>query len=307
MSEIDAIQLNFNPASLQFLSLMLALVMFGVALDMRPDNFKQILRAPVAFGIGLFSQYVLLPAVAFTTTLALDTPASISLGILLVCTCPGGNVSNFFTHYSGGNAALSVSMSSVSTLACIVMTPLNFSFWATQREDTAALLQTIHIDPVAIMLQVLIILLLPCVLGMLLRHHRPQLADKLKRPCNIFSILLFIGFIGGGLAANWQIFMDYIGATFWIVVMVNAFALTAGYQFARLFGLGQAERKAVSFEVGIQNTGFGLILSFAFFSQLGGMALVNAWWGIWHLISGLVLASLWRRRSKLQAGATIGA
>lgn len=303
MSEIDAIQLNFNPASLKFLSLMLALVMFGVALDMRPDNFKQILKSPVAFGIGLFSQYVLLPAVAFLTTLAFNTPPSISLGILLVCTCPGGNVSNFFTHYSRGNSALSVSMSSVSTLACIVMTPLNFSFWANMRPETAALLQSIHIDPVALVIQVISILLLPCVLGMLLRHYRPSLADKLKKPSNIFSILLFIGFIGGGLAANWRTFIDYIGATFWIVVMVNSFALFTGYQFARLAGLGIADRKAVSFEVGIQNTGFGLILSFAFFSQLGGMALVNAWWGIWHLMSGLVLATIWRRIHAPAAGA----
>ena len=294
MTEIDAIQLNFNPASLQVLSVMLAFVMFGVALDMKLDNFRQVAKFPVAFGIGLFCQYVLLPATGFFATLAFGTAPSLSLGILLVCTCPGGNVSNFFTHQAGGNAALSVSMSSVSTLACIVMTPLNFTFWANMRPGTAALLETIHIDPITIVMQIITILLLPCALGMLLRHHKPALAKKIRRPINILSLLLFVGFIGGGLAANWGTFLEHIGATFWLVLAVNALALTAGYQTAKLFGLSNADSKAVSFEVGIQNTGFGLILCFAFFSSLGGMALVNAWWGIWHLISGLVLATFWR-------------
>lgn len=294
MSEIDAIQLNFNPASLQILSVMLAFVMFGVALDMRLENFKQVAKFPIAFGIGLFCQYVLLPATGFLATLAFNTAPSLSLGILLVCACPGGNVSNFFTHQAGGNAALSVSMSSVSTLACIVMTPLNFSFWANMRPSTAALLETIHIDPVTIVLQVCTILLLPCVLGMLLLRYQPRIAQKIKRPINIISLLMFIGFIGGGLAANWGTFIEHIGATFWLVLAVNALALTVGFQTAKLFGLSRDDSKAVSFEVGIQNTGFGLILCFAFFSSLGGMALVNAWWGIWHLISGLSLATYWR-------------
>lgn len=300
MTELDAIQLNFNPASLQVLSIMLAFVMFGVALDMKLENFRQVTRFPAAFGIGLFCQYVLLPASGFLATVAFQTSASISLGILLVCTCPGGNVSNFFTHQSGGNAALSVSMSSVSTLACIVMTPLNFSFWANMRPNTAALLESIHIDPVTIIVQVATILLLPCALGMLLRSRRPALAERIKRPINILSLLLFVGFIGGGLAANWSTFVEHIGRTFWLVLCVNALALTVGFQFARFSGLAVADAKAVSFEVGIQNTGFGLILCFTFFSTLGGMALVNAWWGIWHLISGLCLASYWRRRASLQ-------
>lgn len=300
MTELDAIQLNFNPASLQLLSLMLAFVMFGVALDMRPSDFRQVAKFPAAFGIGLFCQYVLLPATGFLGTLVFQTSPSISLGILLVCTCPGGNVSNFFTYRSGGNAALSVSMSSVSTLACIVMTPLNFSFWASQRSATAALLETIYIDPVALVIQVVSILLLPCSLGMILRHYRADLADKIKGPINIFSSLLFLSFIVGGLAANWNSFINYIGSTFWLVLAVNALALTVGYQFARLFGLSRADSKAVSFEVGIQNTAFGLILCFNFFSALGGMALVSAWWGIWHLISGLCLVSYWRYRAQQQ-------
>ena len=298
MSDIDAIQLNFNPASLHILSIMLAFVMFGVALDMRWENFKQVAKFPVAFGIGLFCQYVLLPATGFAATVLFNTPPSISLGILLVCTCPGGNVSNFFTHHSGGNAALSVSMSSVSTLACIVMTPLNFAFWANQREATSALLETIHIDPIAIIVQVATILLLPCALGMLLRHYRQALAEKIKRPINLLSLLMFVGFIGGGLAANWSTFIEYIGVTFWLVLVVNALALTVGFQFAKLCRLERTDCKAVAFEVGIQNTGFGLILCFAFFSSLGGMALVNAWWGIWHLVSGLTLASFWHLKQR---------
>ena len=296
MTAIDQVQLNFDPGALAALNWILAIVMFGVALDLRLEDFRRVLRAPWAPGIGLLCQFLLMPAIA-TGLLVLIQPApSVALGIILVAACPGGNVSNFFTSLARGNAALSISMSSISTLAAILMTPFNFLFWGSVNPATAPLLRSISLQPSDILLTVLTILVLPTILGMLAAHYKPAIAAKLTRPMRWFSILVLFAFVIGALQANFEHFKTYIGVAFWVVLLVNAVALTTGYALARLARLGEANARAVCFETGIQNSGFGLILCFNFFGGLGGMAIIAAWWGVWHLITGLSLASYWARR-----------
>lgn len=296
MTAIDQVQLNFDPGALAALNWILAIVMFGVALDLRLEDFRRVLRAPWAPGIGLLCQFLLMPAIA-TGLLVLIQPApSVALGIILVAACPGGNVSNFFTSLARGNAALSISMSSISTLAAILMTPFNFLFWGSVNPATAPLLRSISLQPSDILLTVLTILVLPTILGMLAAHYKPAIAAKLTRPMRWFSILVLFAFVIGALQANFEHFKTYIGVAFWVVLLVNAVALSTGYLLARLARLGEANARAVCFETGIQNSGFGLILCFNFFGGLGGMAIIAAWWGVWHLITGLSLASYWARR-----------
>ena len=296
MTAIDQVQLNFDPGALAALNWILAIVMFGVALDLRLEDFRRVLRAPWAPGIGLLCQFLLMPAIA-TVLLVLIQPApSVALGIILVAACQGGNVSNFFTSLARGNAALSISMSSISTLAAILMTPFNFLFWGSVNPATAPLLRSISLQPSDILLTVLTILVLPTILGMLAAHYKPAIAAKLTRPMRWFSILVLFAFVIGALQANFEHFKTYIGVAFWVVLLVNAVALSTGYLLARLARLGEANARAVCFETGIQNSGFGLILCFNFFGGLGGMAIIAAWWGVWHLITGLSLASYWARR-----------
>lgn len=295
MSDVDTIMLNFSPDSLMILNVVLAAIMFGVALDMRAKHFLHIFKQPFAPVIGLLCQFVLLPAATFLITWSLNVSASLSLGLMLVAACPGGNISNFFTNLSGGNTALSVIMSSVSTFTSIVMTPLNFSFWGSQREETRALLETIALNPADIVMTVLLILIVPTILGVLVREKLPLIADKLVKPMKWLSLVFLACFVGFALSANFQFFLDYVGVVFLLVLLVNTIALTLGFSIASLFGLSKADRKAVTFETGIQNSGFGLILIFNFFGGLGGMALVAAWWGIWHLLSGIGLATFWSR------------
>jgi bile acid:Na+ symporter, BASS family len=308
MTAIDQIQLNFNPAALQALNLVLAVVMFGVALELRVGDFRRVLRAPLAPAIGLTSQFLLMPALA-TLIVALLKPApSVALGIILVAACPGGNVSNFFTALARGNAALSVSMSAISTLFSVVMTPLNFMFWGRINPYTADLLRSIEISPAQTFFTVLAILIVPTLLGMATAYRRPDWAARLLRPMRILSVLFMLGFISAAMAANFRHFLDYIGVAFWVVLMVNAVALFLGYGVARLVRLQRRDARAVCFETGIQNSGFGLILVFNFFGGLGGMALIAAWWGVWHLVTGLGLALFWSRRDPQPAGAgTAGA
>jgi len=126
---IDDVALNFSPNSLLLLNGILAVVMFSVAIDLMPDDFRRLLRAPKPVLVGLFSQFVVLPVLTFFLILATTPQASIALGLILVAACPGGNISNFITQRAGGNAALSVSMTAIATVAAIFLTPLNIALW----------------------------------------------------------------------------------------------------------------------------------------------------------------------------------
>lgn len=304
--DIDAVRLHFDPAAMLLLNGVLAVVMFGVALDLVPEDFRRVLRTPRAALVGLSCQFLLMPALASGLLWLLDPHPSIALGIVLVAACPGGNVSNFFTSLAGGNAALSISMSAVSTMAAIVMTPLNFWIWGSVLPVTRPLMAQIAIGPADVLSTVLAILVVPTLLGMCVRHRWPALARRLAPGMRRLSILVLLGFVAGALQANFEHFVAYIGTAFWIVLLVNGAALGLGYTLARAWGLPEADARAVCFETGIQNSGFGLILCLNFFPALGGMAIIAAWWGVWHLVSGMALALWWSRRAPAAASLPSG-
>lgn len=292
---IDEITLNFSPSSLMLLNAILAIVMFSIAIDLKPDDFKRLGRNPRPVVTGLLSQFVVLPVLTFGLVLLTRPQPSIALGLILVAACPGGNISNFITHRAGGNAALSVSMTAVATVGAIFVTPLNIAFWGGLYGPTRAILQETAVDPVQIAITVTLMLILPLCLGVLLNLKRPDLTARLRRPLQILSFLIFVAFILLALMANWSFFLGYAGAVAALVVAHNALALSGGYLSATVAGLSPFDRRAVTIETGIQNSGLGLVLIFAFFGGLGGMAVVAAFWGIWHAISGLGLAAVMSR------------
>ena len=294
--DIDQVRLNFSPSSLVALNVVLGFVMFGVALDIRGEDFRRVLRSPKGPLIGLTAQFLLLPAFTFLLTRVISPRPSVALGMILVAACPGGNMSNFFTHHAKGNAALSVSMTAVSTVLAIVMTPLNLSFWGALHPSTRAVLEEVHLDPISLLLTVFMILGIPLLLGMAVASRRPRWAERLRRPMKIFSLAAFSLFIVGALAANWTYFLHYVGYVALAVAAHNALGLSLGYGSARLLRASRYDARAISIEVGIQNSALGLVLIFSYFHGLGGMAIVAAWWGVWHLVSGLTLSSYWSRR-----------
>ena len=295
MSDIDAIRLNFSPESLMLLNAILSIVMFSIALDLRVSDFRALMRAPKALITGLVSQFLVLPALTFAMLSLSNPQPSIALGLILVAACPGGNISNFITHRAGGNAALSVSMTGIATVAAILFTPLNVAFWGSLYQPTRDLLRQTTLDPVSIAITVFFMLILPLILGIALNARNPAVATRIRKPMQTLSMAIFIGFIVLALAANWSFFLGYVGAVAVLVVMHNALALSGGYLTATVMGLSDYDRRAITIETGIQNSGLGLVLIFAFFGGLGGMAVAAAFWGIWHAISGLALASLWSR------------
>lgn len=303
--DVDLIQLNFTPESLTLLNWIIAIIMFGVALDIKLSDFKKVARSPRGPLIGLACQFFVFPCFAFLLTLILQPRPSISLGIILLAACPGGNFSNFLTHLSGGNAALSITMSSVSTLMSIVMTPFNIALWGSMNPATANILQSIQMDALSILKTVSTILILPLLLGLFFNHRFPAATTKLQKPFKYFGVIFMFAFIIIALNKNIDYFIKFVGMAAIIVFIMNSSALAIGYWFSRLLKLGKPEAKAVAFEVGIQNAGFGLILIFNFFNGLGGMAIIVAWWGVWHMVSGLSLALFWAKKLKISTKSTL--
>ncbi len=289
---IDQVRLNFNATGITIINAAIGLMMLGVALELKTDDFMRIVRSPKAPLIGLMAQFILLPAFTFLLVLIIKPHPSIALGMMLVAACPGGNLSNLMTYQANGNSALSISMTAVSTVVAIFMTPFSLSFWGSLNPETAAILTQVRLSPVDVFTTVFLILGIPLMIGMSVGHYRPDFAQKVKKPFKIFSLVFFIIIVCGALAANFQYFIKYVGIVMLAVFIHNALALNIGYWSGKLARLDEKDCRAVCIEVGIQNSALGLVLVFSFFNGLGGMAIVVAWWGVWHIIAGLTTAGI---------------
>lgn len=293
---VDAVRLSFQDGGIWLLNAIIGLIMFGVALDLRVGDFTRIAQQPKGPLIGLAAQFLLLPAVSYALARLLDPAPSVALGMILVAACPGGNVSNFLTHFSRGNTAMSVTMTAFSTVAAILMTPLNLQFWGSRHPGAATILREIRLETSDLFQTIGVILGVPIVLGMLTAQFAPRLARRLHRPFQWFSILAFGTFVALAFVNNFDVFVQHVHWVALAVAVQNAAALALGYFSARLAGLAERDCRAIAIEVGIQNSALGLALVFRYFDGLGGMALVAGWWGIWHIVSGFAVASFWRRR-----------
>ena len=299
MQELDKVQINFDYNSLWVLNLALAVVMFGVALGITFDDFKQLLKQPKLVLIGVLLQFVLLPLVTFLLVILIKPQPSIALGMFMVAACPGGNISNFMTHLAKGNTALSVSLTAFATFLAMFMMPFNFSFYSELYHPTAQIIKTVELDSFGLVKLVLLILGVPLLFGMLLRHKNAALALKLSKLLKPLSIVVFVVIIVIAFSNNIDVFNNYIHYVFAIGVTHNLIALTLGFLVAKMFRLSFKNQKTLAIETGIQNSGLGLLLIFSFFNGLGGMAILAAFWGIWHIVSGLLLAFFWSRRKTI--------
>lgn len=292
---LDSIRLNFSQGDLLLLNLALALIMYGVALDLRWDDFRYLIKNPKGFFLGVFSQFMALPFLTWVLISFINPPPSVALGMFLVAACPGGNVSNFLTNLAKGNTALSVSLTAFSSVLAIFITPLNFALWAGFYEPTSLLLKEISLDIIDVFYSVGIILGIPLIFGIITHQKLPVFADVASKILKPLSIFIFAIFVILAFAGNFRIFLQYIGVIFLWVLAHNFIALSAGFLTGKLGRLPLADVKTITIETGIQNSGLGLVLIFTYFEGLGGMAIITAWWGIWHLISGMTIAGLWKK------------
>ena len=287
--------MNFNKSSVTLINVTLAFIMFGIALDLTIDKFGNVLQYPKKVIVGLVSQLVLLPLFTFFIILIFQPQPSIALGMILVSACPGGNISNFISSLAKANVALSITITSFSSLLAVIFTPLNFSFYGGLYKPAQEILKQVSLDWIDVIMTIGGIIIVPLVIGIYFRKLWPNLALKLAKPLERFSMFLFLLIVIGALFSNMEYFKECVGAVFLLVLIHNAVALSTGYTLGHIFGFDFKDKKSLAIETGIQNSGLGLLLIFSFFDGLGGMAIVTAWWGIWHIVSGFTLAYIWRR------------
>ena len=296
------------------LNIVLAIVMFGVALGIRPRTFVDILKSPRSVIIGIICQLLLLPALTFLLTITFKNWLSpmISLGMILVASCPGGNISNFITSLSRGNTELSVSLTAINTAACVFTTPLNFAFWGNMYINFAdkrdMVLPELQIPLSDVFVTIVILLGIPLVLGVLCAQYLPKVAQALKKPMQYISVAFFIAMVLIAFGGNFGVFIKCIKYIFLIVMVHNLLALGIGFGTSTLLKTPYKDRRTITIETGIQNSGLGLALLLnphifnpEIWANNGGMLVITAWWGVWHIISGLTLAWLWRVRGRKEA------
>ncbi len=311
LSKLDAVHLNFSPASLFILNITLAIIMVGVALGIKLQGFKELMRKPKPFIVGVISQFFLLPFFTFILVLLLKVPESVGLGMILVASCPGGNISNFMSSLARGNVELSVSLTMFSTLTAVFFTPFNFALWGGLFLKFAAKhyheLAPVSINFWQMFKSVVIILLIPITVGLFISHRWPRAAKKAGPYVRVTSVFIFIAMVIVMIINNWAFVVKYVQVVFLLVFIHNAMALAIGYYWSKINKLSHDIAKTISIETGIQNSGLALVLIFnpKLFNGLGGMATIAAWWGIWHIISGLTMGFIWSYRKKRKTAGNV--
>lgn len=291
--DLDQATLKLSQDNIIFLKICLGIVMYGVALNLHIKDFREILANPRSVFIGLLSQVVLLPAATVGLILLVNPHPGLALGMILVAACPGGPLSNFISHLSGGNAELSVSLTTVTTLLSTFTTPFNFAFWAQMIEVSDKTVTLNFWDMAIIILQLTII---PTVLGMLTRHYFFNFAEKISKIFRIVSLLIFVIFIIGAFAENVDTFLKYIYYFLLLVLAHNFVALMVGATTSKIFKVPGRDLRTITIETGIQNGSTSVLLTLTFFNGVGGMALIVGWWAIWDMCSSLLLALYWSKR-----------
>ncbi|MEJ8859325.1 bile acid:sodium symporter [Variovorax robiniae] len=278
------------------LSVVLATMVFSVALELKVDDFKRVAQTPRAVICGLIPQFILLPVGTWLATMVLDLPPDIEVAMILVAACPGGSLSNVITHFGRGNTALSVSVSAVASVIALFATPFNFSWMVANNPHTASWLRTLSIDPSDIWVSLLLLLAIPMALGLSLTHFKPALSKRLQKPLANFSLVALLAFIVVGLIVQRQLLTIGLLPLLVIVILHNASGLFFGFITSIAMRVSEYDRRAVMIEGGMQNSGLALgIIAVQFNSDLG-MVLIASLWGIWHIVSGLSLAFFWRRK-----------
>jgi BASS family bile acid:Na+ symporter len=277
------------------LSLVLATMVFAVALEVKGDDFRRVAQTPKAVICGLIPQFILLPVGTWLATLMLDLPPNVEVAMILVASCPGGSLSNVVTHYGRGNTALSVSVSAVASVIALFATPFNFSWMVASNPNTAQWLKVLAIDPSDIWLSLVLLLALPMSLGLVVASRLPALTARIRKPLSNFALFMLLAFIVAGLFKERQLLNMALLPLLLIVVLHNACGLFFGWITSVAMGVSVRDRRAVMIEGGMQNAGLALgIIAVQFNSDLG-MVTIASLWGIWHIVSGMTLATIWRR------------
>ena len=295
---LDSITLDLGGGSELALALILSLMMFAVALGLRTEHFRFFKDNPKIYFAGVLAQIIGLPALTILICYIVNPPASVALGMILIACCPGGNTSNLLALFGRANTALSVSLTATSSLAAAFITPISIIFWSQLYPPTAMLLTEINLDKWSFLQNTMMILAVPLLLGMLIAHFAPTLSAKLQKPLSALAGLGLIVIIIGACLQYLPIFFQLGLAIFALVIAHNGLAFLMGFMAGVLTKSDTPSRRALTFEVGIQNSGLGIVILLTQLGGLGGAGVVAGLWGTWHIIAGLLLVAVFRWNNK---------
>jgi BASS family bile acid:Na+ symporter len=232
-----------------FLPIALAIVMIGLGLHLQMADFRRVLLTPKAVLIALATQMLLLPPVAFGLAIGLGLPPELGMGLVLLAASPGGVTANLFSHLARGDVALNVSLTALNSFLCLLTLP----FWVWLGLSLLIGSDGSVPPPTRKIIEVGVLVITPVLIGMGLRHWRPQLADRLEGPVKILSTLVLAGLIVAATVQQWDILRSYVGVVGLAVLIFNLVSLGVGYGISRLARLGVPHDTAIAFEIGIHN------------------------------------------------------
>ena len=297
-SNLNNFQLTLSQPLEIILALSLALMMFSVALGLKPIHFSFIKTQPRIYLTGVIAQIVGLPLLTLGLCYLFNPEPSIALGMILVACCPGGNVSNLLVLLARGNTALSVSLTATSSFSAAFITPAAILFWSSNYPPTNELLNSIDFDAIKFLIQTSVLLVLPLIVGMSIVHYFNALAQRLQKPLVIISGSSLLLVILITFSNHFEFFISVGIAVIALLILHNACAFILGYVCARLIKAPTDHRITLTYEVGIQNAGLAIVILLTQLDGLGGAAMVTGFWGSWHIIAGLVLAVAFRLKHK---------
>lgn len=285
----------FVPSSLSWVktswvNTLLGIVMFGMGLTLKVSDFAEVFKRPKDVVIGAICQFTLMPLLAFLLTRIFGLDPELAIGVILVGTCPGGTSSNVMTYLSGGDVALSVSMTSVSTILAPLMTPLLTLLYAGQ---------TVDVNVAAMFVSVIKVVMVPIILGILVNYFLGKFTEQLVKILPLISTTAIILIIAAVVSANSARLMTSGLLIVVVVICHNLLGYCTGYMVAKLTGMDKTKCRAISIEVGMQNSGLATSLAATHFAQYPLATIPGAVFSVWHNISGALLANFYKSQEKL--------
>ena len=279
----------FQPAPFKplgtYIPYLLGLIMLGMGLTMSLNDFKLVLTRPKDVFFGIVLRYLIMPTIAFGVAKLLNLPPALAAGLILVGACPSGTASNVMTFIARGDTALSVTVSSFNTILAPILTPFIFLYLAGTM---------IPIQAGALLVDILKIVLLPIFVGITLRMMASSFVNSFSKAIPAFSVVAIIMIITAVVALNATKLVTVAGMAFLAVILHNTIGLFLGYTTSKGVGMGEGKARAISFEIGMENSGLAVALAMAHLDPIA--AIPGAIFSVWHNFSGSILAGYWSNR-----------
>jgi BASS family bile acid:Na+ symporter len=287
---------RFTPFGQPLISVLLGVIMLGMGLTLSVDDFRRVFTIPKCVAAGVVLQFTIMPLAGIVLATAFELEAGLAVGLILVSCCPGGTASNVVAYLARANLALSVTMTMASTLVAVVATPV-LTGWLANK--------FVEIDQWNLFVNMVSIVLVPVIAGVILNRYVPRTTAQIAKVSPLMSVLVVVLIVGGIIAASKPLIESHFGVLLLAVLMLHVIGFGLGYLLTATLGFGIEERRTISLEVGMQNSGLGSSLAstpgfqaqFATPLEAALAPVPSAISSVYHVVIGSILAAIWRRRT----------